>query len=217
MPEIPCSNDRAFSFDLNKTAVIAIDMQRDFIDNQGMAGVLGEDITQLQSIVQNCRNVLNAARNLKMQVIHTREGYQPDLSDMNELKRSRKGDITSGPLGRFLIRGEPGHDFIDGFHPNSNEPVFDKPGFSAFYKTELETYLKSKSITHLILFGVTSQCCVQSTLREAVDRGYYCLTLEDCCAAYDPLIHEATFLTIRGEGHLFGWVSSGQEFLNNLK
>jgi len=212
MTSVICDDDRSFDVDPSHTALIAIDFQRDFIDPQGMAGVLGEDVSLLQAILPAASRTLAAARNAGLSLIHTREGYQPDLSDVHPIKRERNGAGTPGPLGRFLIRGEFGHDFIDGFQSLAGEAVFDKAGFGAFYRTDLERHLRDAGITHLVLMGVTTQCCVQSTLREAVDRGFYCLLLEDCCAAYDPAIHAASFLIIRGEGNLFGWISDSRAF-----
>jgi nicotinamidase-related amidase len=132
------------------------------------------------------------------------------------MKRERNSAGQPGPLGRFLIRGEPGQDIVADLAPEPGEPVFDKPGFSAFYRTGLQDHLRSHGITHLIVTGVTTQCCVHSTLRSAVDRGYWCLTLEDCCAAQEPALHEAALSLIYGEGHLFGWVCASPALLAAL-
>ena len=213
---VTCKHNRHFSFDPVHTALIVIDMQRDFLDQGGMCDVLGEDTTAMRAIVPCLRRVLQAARDRGLTVIHTREGYAPDLSDMHGLKRERRGTPSEGPLGRFLIRGEPGHATISELFPWPEETVIDKPGFGSFYRTDLEQFLIRQKITHLIISGVTTQCCVHSTLREAVDRGYYCLTLADCCAAIDKTLHDMAIALIYGEGHLFGWVAESPDFLAEL-
>jgi biuret amidohydrolase len=186
-----------------------IDMQRDFIDPDGMCAVLGDDPALLRAIVPRIRRLSDWARAQGLCLIHTREGYAPDLSDMHPAKRVRygmksPGAISDGPLGRFLIRGQPGHDFIAALQPEPTETVIDKPGFSAFYGTDLHAYLNSRGITHLILCGVTTSCCVQSTLRAAVDLGYECLTVADCCAALEMDDHDRALDLIASEGDLFG-------------
>lgn len=220
--QVPCRGERHFAFPEQRTALLLIDMQRDFCAPEGASAIAGEDIAPVRAIVPRLRQVLEAARRQGLVVIHTREGHLPDLSDLTPAKRARSAaagaEIGSvGPLGRLLVRGEYGHDFIDELTPLPGEAVFDKPGFGAFYRTELEAYLRGRGIEHLILTGVTTQCCVQSTLREAVDRGYHCLTLEDCCAAFDPRWHAATFEIIASEGHLFGWVASAASLLDTLR
>src|SRR5207253_2581737 len=140
-------------------------------------------------IVPRVAKLVAAARRHGIEVIHTREGHRPDLSDLPASKRDRSraagAEIGSpGPLGRVLVRGEYGHDFIDELRPAPGEAVFDKPGFGAFYATSLDDHLRARSIDRLLFTGVTTQCCVQSTLREAVDRGYSCLTFYDGCAAF---------------------------------
>lgn len=204
---VTCRGDRSFSFAPRTTALMVIDMQKDFLAPEGMAGVGGEDLRPLRAIVPRIQAMLGAARKAGLAVVHTREGFAPDLSDVSRLRAERGSVGRQGPLGRFLIRGEPGQDFIDELPPDEGEAVFDKPGFGAFYKTGLEEHLRARGISHLILTGVTTQCCVQSSLREAVDRGFYCLLVEDCCAAFDERLHQATLDTIQGEGHLFGWIT----------
>jgi nicotinamidase-related amidase len=182
-----------------------------------MCAEAGEDIGQLTPIVPRIQAVLAAARRSLLQVIHTREGFAPDLSDLPAPRRERNSVGRCGPLGRFLIRGEPGHDFIEDLRPEAGEMVVDKPGYGAFHRTTLEADLRDLGITHLILSGVTTQCCVQSTLREAVDRGFTCLLLADCCAALDPALHAATLVTIQGENHLFGWIAESGALLAALE
>jgi len=217
MIKVPCKDGRSFTFSGDKTALLIIDMQRDFCLPGGYGHVAGGDVAPLQAIIPQVRKVLDVARDLHFLIIHTREGHLPDLSDCPTAKRerSRNGGAeigAPGPLGRFLIRGEYGHDFVDELRPLPGEFVIDKPGFGAFYKTDLQNVLETRGITHLIFTGVTTEVCVHSTLREAVDRGYYCLLLEDCCAAYDMELHRASVRMVYSEGGLFGWVSDAQEF-----
>ncbi len=213
---VPCWRGLSYSFDPARAAFLAIDMQRDFLSEGGMCSQAGEDISGLRATVPAVANLLDAARRARLTVIHTREGYAPDLSDMHELKRARHSAGQAGPLGRFLIRGESGHDFIDECRPLDGETVIDKPGFSAFYRTGLEDLLRAQGISHLIVAGVTAQCCVLSTIRAAVDRGYYCLLLADACAALDPGLHRATLDIIQGENHLFGWIADITELIEAL-
>jgi nicotinamidase-related amidase len=222
MIRVPCRAQREFSCAPERTALLVIDMQRDFCAPEGASARAGEDIAPLREMIPRLKQLLDGARRHGLLVIHTREGHLPDLSDLTAAKRERSAaagaDIgTPGPLGRVLVRGEYGHDFIDELTPLEHEAVFDKPGFGAFYRTGLEAYLRAHAIEHLILTGVTTQCCVQSTLREAVDRGYYCLSVEDCCAAFDPRWHAAAFEIIASEGHLFGWISSGAAVIKALE
>jgi len=203
--DVPCRGARSFTFEPASTGLVAIDMQRDFLDPQGMCG--GEDLASLRAIIPVVAAVTAAARQHGLTIIHTREGYAPDLSDVHPMKRERQSVGQEGPLGRFLIRGEPGQDFVEELKPRSGELIVDKPGFSAFYRTGLEEELRGRGLTHLILMGVTTQCCVQSTMRSAVDRGYWCLTLADACAAFEPQVHDAALALIEAESHLFGWVT----------
>jgi nicotinamidase-related amidase len=191
-------------------------MQRDFLAPDGLCGQLGLDLGPVRAIVPRVAALLDAARSAGLYIVHTREGYAPDLSDVNPYKRSRGGIGQPGPLGRCLIRGEPGHDFIDELRPLPGEAVVDKPGYGAFYRTDLQELLAARGIDHLIVTGVTTQCCVQSTLREAVDRGYFCLTVADACAAFEPAHHAATIDVIQSEDHLFGWIADTDEVLRGL-
>ncbi|MEI7466128.1 MAG: isochorismatase family cysteine hydrolase [Burkholderiales bacterium] len=209
MLSITCDHDRQYEFDPAHTALMVIDMQRDFMDPKGYGAVCGEDVSPMQEIVPACQSVLSWARAQGLTIIHTREGHRPDLSDLTAFKQFRNAGLgvmigAPGPLGRLLVRGEYGHDFIDQMQPLPGEHIVDKPGYGAFHATDLQAILTAACITHLILFGVTTECCVFSTLREAVDRGYWCLTVRDCCAAYDKSWHDATFTMISCQGHLFG-------------
>ena len=209
---VDCWDDRGLDLPAGRTALLMIDLQRDFLDPQGMCGHLGDDVTILQAIVPRLVRTLALARRAGLTVIHTREGYLPDLSDVHPAKAERSEVGQSGPLGRFLIRGEVGQDFVAELPPAEGEAAIDKPGFSAFYRTDLQARLEDAGITHLVLCGVTTQCCVQSTLRDSVDRGYSCLTLADGCAAFDPRLHDASLAIIQGEGHLFGWIAETEAF-----
>ena len=166
-----------------------------------------DELVDMSEIVPRVRRLLDHARKIGCHVVHTREGYQADLSDVSSFRRELDYVGHDGPLGRSLIRGEPGHDFVSELQPLEHELVIDKASFGAFFQTDLDTHLRAAGVTHLILCGVTTQCCVHSTLREAVDLGYWCLTVADCCAAAEPALHEAALLLIVGEGHLFGWIS----------
>ncbi len=213
---VPCWQGLSYAFEPARTALLAIDMQRDFLVEGGMCAQAGEDISGLRATVPTVAALLKAARRASLTVIHTREGYAPDLSDVHGLKRDRHGIGQAGPLGRFLIRGETGHDFIDECRPLDGETVIDKPGFSAFYKTGLEDLLRAQGISHLVIAGVTAQCCVLSTIRAAVDHGFYCLLLADACAAFDPGLHRATLDIIQGENHLFGWIADSADLIEAL-
>ena len=203
---------------LSGMALLIIDMQRDFLDPEGYIATSGVDVTGLRAIIPRVRGLLSAARERGIPVIHTREGHRPDLSDLPTVKRRRAAGAGApigsvGPLGRLLVRGEPGHAIVEELAPLEGEPVIDKPGFGAFYATDLEMLLRTAGITSLTLAGVTTDICVHSTLREAVDRGFDCVTVGDACAAADPHIHAAMLACIAGEGGILGRVASAQEIL----
>lgn len=218
MKSVTCEDLRTFDFDPARTALIAIDYQRDFIDAEGGCNVGGSraETERLAAVVPMAQAAMDAARAAGIRIIHTREAYQADLSDLNPLKRQSDYVGRNGPLGRCLIRGEPGHDFVAQMQPEPGEHVIDKPGFSAFYATDLEDYLQAQGVSHLVIMGVTYQCCVHSTLRDAVDRGYWCLTLDDCCAALEPGLEDAVRQIIRSEGNLFGWIARSKKFHDAL-
>jgi nicotinamidase-related amidase len=195
------------------TALIVIDMQRDFLDPMGYIGQSGVDVGVLRAAIPNVQRLLAAARSAGIRIIHTREGHRPDLADLNPAKARRAAGVgaaigSRGPLGRLLVRGEPGHGIIDELAPLSSEVVIDKPGFGAFYATDLELVLRAWGITSLTLAGVTTDICVHSTLREAVDRGFECQTVGDACAAADLALHQAMLSCISGEGGILGRVVS---------
>ncbi|EDP62948.1 5'-methylthioadenosine phosphorylase [alpha proteobacterium BAL199] len=216
MPTVSCNSGLTFEIIPQTTALLVIDLQRDFLDPDGFIASYGDDISTMRSIIPNAVALIQAARAADTTVIHTREGYAPDLSDMHAMKRERGVAGRSGPLGRFLIRGEAGHAHIAECRPSTGELIVDKPGFGSFYRTDLEQVLNDRGIDRLILFGVTTQCCVSSTLREAVDRGLRCLTVEDACAATTPELHNAAIQMIYGENNLFGWVSDAARVLAAL-
>ncbi|MET0194498.1 MAG: isochorismatase family cysteine hydrolase [Hyphomicrobiaceae bacterium] len=208
------------TLDLARTALIIIDMQRDFLEPGGFGETLGNDVSLLAAAVEPCRAVLQAARHRGMLVIHTREGHRPDLSDAPPAKVER-GEPSlrigaPGPMGRILVRGEAGHDIIPSLYPAVGEPVIDKPGKGAFYQTELELMLRNRGIDNLFVCGVTTEVCVNTTVREANDRGYRCIVLSDCCASYFPHFHEAGLAMIKAQGGIFGWVSASKPVLDAL-
>jgi nicotinamidase-related amidase len=200
--------------DLDRTALIIIDMQRDFLEPGGFGETLGNDVSRLAAAVGPCRAVLDAARKRGMLVIHTREGHRPDLSDAPPAKVERGHPNlrigAPGPMGRILIRGEPGHDIIPALYPVAGEPVIDKPGKGAFYATDLGRLLADKRIDNLLVCGVTTEVCVNTTVREANDRGYRCIVLADCCASYFPEFHASGLAMIKAQGGIFGWVAESK-------
>jgi nicotinamidase-related amidase len=215
---VACERDQAYDFIPGKTALLSIDYQRDFLQVGGLCDKRGLPITKLKRTLEPASKVLETARAAGMTIIHTRECYAADLSDLNAFRRARDTIIgADGPLGRFLIRGEAGTAIVDEMSPRSGESVIDKAGFSAFHGTELDALLKRNGVTHVVIMGVTTQVCVASTLRATVDHGYFPLLLSDCCAAWDALDHEATIRVIYTENHQFGWVSDSRRFLLSLR
>lgn len=207
--------------DLAKTALVIIDMQRDFVEPGGFGETLGNDVSLLRSAIAPCGRVLAAARELSMLVIHTREGHRPDLTDAPPAKilrgepSKRIGD--SGPMGRILIRGERGHDIIEELYPVTGEVVIDKPGKGSFHATDLGAILLNRGIENLLVCGVTTEVCVHTTVREANDRGYRCVVLGDCCASYFPAFHEVALQMVSAQGGIFGWVSDSHDLLHALQ
>ena len=210
----------AVSIDLDRTALVIIDMQRDFLEPGGFGAALGNDVGRLRPAIAPCRAVLDAARARGLLVIHTREGHRPDLSDAPRLKVER-GDPAlrigaPGPMGRILVRGEPGHDIIAELYPRVGEPVIDKPGKGAFYQTDLDLMLRNRGIETLLVGGVTTEVCVNTTVREANDRGFRCIVLADCCASYFPEFHAAGLAMIKAQGGIFGSVAASPAVLGAL-
>ena len=211
---------QALTVDLTRSALLIIDMQKDFLQPGGFGESLGNDVSLLAAAIDPCRALLSAARRHGMLVIHTREGHRPDMLDAPAAKvergvpSARIGD--PGPMGRILIRGEPGHDLIPELYPQAGEPVIDKPGKGAFYATDIHTILCNRGIENLIVCGVTTEVCVHTTVREANDRGYRCIVPEDCCASYFPEFHEVGLRMIKAQGGIFGWVSDSRRILAAL-
>ena len=211
----------AFRFAPAATALVIIDMQRDFIEPGGFGETLGNDVARLAAIVPACAQVLAAWRALGGLVVHTREAHLPDLSDCPPAKRNR-GNPTlrigdQGPMGRILVIGEPGNQIIDALAPVDGELVVDKPGKGAFYATGLHETLQRRGITHLLFGGVTTEVCVQTSMREANDRGYDGLLLEDCTESYFPAFKTATLDMIRAQGAIVGWTASSAALLSALQ
>jgi biuret amidohydrolase len=206
-----------YQFELASTALLVIDMQRDFILPGGFGAMLGNDVTRLKPAIEPTRRVLEMFRSKHLAVLHTREGHRPDMSDCPPAKRTRGrlkiGIGDQGPMGRVLIRGEHGHMIIEQLQPLPSEPVIDKPGKGAFFATDLELILKNLGIRSLVVTGVTTEVCVQTTVREANDRGYECLVLEDCVASYFPEFQRAAIDMIKAQGGIVGWVATSDELL----
>jgi nicotinamidase-related amidase len=203
------------------TALVVIDMQRDFVEPGGFGETLGNDVNLLRAVIPPLRRVLAASRAAGLTVIHTREGHRPDLSDCPPAKLNRGnptlriGDV--GPRGRILIRGEYGHDIVDELAPIDGEVVIDKPGKGSFYGTDLDERLRAADVTSLIVTGVTTEVCVHTTVREANDRGYECLVLSDCVGSYFPEFQQAGLAMIAAQGGIFGWVAPSANYLDALK
>ena len=207
---------------IQQSALLVIDMQRDFLDTGGYAAMAGLDVSALRKPIPNIRDLLDFARISGMLVVHTREGHRPDLTDcpLTKLARSRHAGAeigSAGPLGRLLIRGEYGHDIIDELKPILGEPIVDKPGYSAFHQTDLSQILDKLNIKRLYICGVTTEVCVHSTLREAVDCGYECLLVSDACGSANPNLHDAALKMVAVEGGIFGRVCDAQTAIRELK
>jgi nicotinamidase-related amidase len=200
-------------------ALLIIDMQREFLEVGGYFGeMLGLDVSLVRSAIEPTKEVLEIAREIGLFVVHTREGHRPDLTDAPPAKLARETGIgDEGPLGRILVRGEPGHDIIPELYPKDGEPVIDKPGKGAFYKTDLNLILHNRGIKTLIICGVTTEVCVHTTVREANDRGYECLVLEDCVGSYFAEFQRVGLEMIKAHGGIFGWVSNSDGVVNVLK
>ena len=210
-----------YEFDPARTALVCIDFQRDFVEPGGFGETLGNDVSTLRPAIAPTERVLAAARDLGLTVIHTREGHRPDLADLFPAKRDRGAPTLrigdEGPMGRILVRGSRGHDIIPELYPAAGEVVLDKPGKGAFYATDLETILRARGVTHLILTGVTTEVCVQTTAREANDRGFDCLVLADCTGSYFPQFHRAALQMISAQGGIVGWVADSAALLDAIR
>ena len=183
---------------------------------------MGNDVSKVQRAIGPCRSALEAARNKGMLILHTREGHRADLADVHPHKLDRRGARSTptigqaGPMGRILIRGEPGHDIISELYPQAGEPIIDKPGKGSFYATDLEAILTANGIQTIIVCGVTSEVCVHTTIREGNDRGYHCIALSDACASYNDEFHEVAMRMITAQGGIFGSVSTTEHFVAAL-
>jgi nicotinamidase-related amidase len=205
----------------NRVALVIIDMQRDFIEPGGFGAALGNKVEYLQKIVPTVAGLLKTFRELRLPVIHTREGHRPDLSDCPPAKK-RRGNSTfrigdRGPMGRILVLGEPGNDIVPELRPEDGELVIDKPGKGTFYATDLQERLKGLGITHLIFTGVTTEVCVQTSMREANDRGYECLLIEDGTESYFPDFKQATIRMIQSQGGIVGWITTADRLTDSLR
>ncbi len=208
-------------FDPMRTALLMIDMQRDFLEPGGFGEMLGNNVSLVRSAIEPSKRVLAAARAAGLFVIHTREGHRPDLSDAPPSKIARGrlscgiGDV--GPMGRVLVRGERGHDIVEELYPIAGEPIVDKPGKGAFYDTDLMLILRNRDIKTLIVCGVTTEVCVQTTVREANDRGFECIVPADCVGSYFPEFQRVALEMIKAQGGIFGWVSNSENVIKALQ
>jgi biuret amidohydrolase len=206
---------------LSHTALLVIDMQRDFLDPSGYAALAGVDIARLRATIPQVQKLVNMARRCSLLVIFTREGHRPNLSDCPPAKLARSraagAEIGSlGPLGRLLVRGERGHDMVDEMQVMPHDIIIDKPGYSAFHQTDLDQVLRCHSVQHLIVCGVTTEVCVHTTVRAATDFGYFCTTINDACAATEAHLQQPALEMLGVEGGIFGEVSSTSEILARL-
>jgi len=220
MVELPAA-PYPFPFEAGRAALVIIDMQRDFLEPGGFGAALGNNVSNLSGVVAPTRRLLEAARAAGLFVVHTREGHPPDLGDLPPAKKRRgKGALSigdKGPMGRILVQGEPGHDIIPELYPIPGEPVVDKPGKGAFYATNLDLILRNRGITQLIVCGVTTEVCVNTTAREANDRGYDCLVLSDCTGSYFPEFHEQALRMIQAQNGVVGWVAPSDDLVAVLE
>lgn len=209
-----------FPLDRNAVALIVIDMQRDFTEPGGFGESLGNDVSLVAGIVPDVKRLIEGFRDAGLPVIHTMECHSPDLSDLPPAKQNRGnpklriGDM--GPMGRILIAGEPGTSILPDVAPVDGELVIEKPGKGAFYATPLGDELKAKGIRQLVFAGVTTEVCVQTTMREANDRGYECLIVEEATASYFPHFKAATLDMIRAQGGIVGWTAKLDDLLEVL-
>ncbi|MEI7464523.1 MAG: cysteine hydrolase [Burkholderiales bacterium] len=209
-------------FDVSRTALLVIDLQRDFLDPRGYAAQAGVDVSRLRATLAPVCALIDTAREAGLRIAYTREGHRPDLSDCPpaKLARSRHAGAeigSTGPLGRLLVRGEPGHGLVDEMQPRADEPVIDKPGYSAFHQTDLDQILRGWGADTVIVCGVTTEVCVHTTLRAATDHGLRCITVSDACAASDPALQQPALAMIAVEGGIFGSVIDSAALIAQLR
>jgi biuret amidohydrolase len=209
-----------YPFAPGKTALVIIDMQRDFVEPGGFGSSLGNDVMLLHTAIEPISDLLIAWRARGWPIVHTREAHKADLSDCPPAKRLR-GEPTlrigdDGPMGRLLIRGEPGTSIIDALSPNEGEIVIDKPGKGMFWATGLHETLQALGVTHLVFTGVTTEVCVQTSMREANDRGYDCLLVEDATESYFPEFKAAALAMIAAQGAIVGWHTPSDVLLGSI-
>jgi len=214
------ANPFEFEFEIDSTALVIIDMQRDFVEPGGFGETLGNDVSLLQAIVPACQAVLGAWRKAGGLVVHTREAHRADLRDCPPAKRNRGSPTLrigdAGPMGRILVAGEPGNQIIPELAPRADEIVIDKPGKGAFYATPLHNLLQQAHVTHLLFMGVTTEVCVQTSMREANDRGFDSLLIEDCTESYFPHFKAAALDMMRAQGAIVGWTAPSAVLLAAL-
>ena len=210
-----------FEFHPEYCALLIIDMQRDFLEPGGFGEMLGNDVSQLRGTIEPNKRLLATWRSRGWHIIHTREGHRPDLGCLPPAKKVRGRSPTTigdpGPMGRILVRGEVGHDIIPELYPKFGEVVIDKPGKGAFYATDLHAILQNRRIRQLIVTGVTTEVCVNTTVREANDRGYDCLVPSDCVGSYFPEFQDMGLKMIKAQGGIFGWVSHSDKIFAALQ
>jgi len=209
-----------FDWQPSSCALLIIDMQRDFLEPGGFGAMLGNDVGELRRTIAPNVRLLDAWREAGLLTIHTREGHRPDLTDLPIAKKVRGHTATTigdvGPMGRILVRGEAGHDIIPELYPLPSEPIIDKPGKGAFFATDLGAILTNRGIRQLVVTGVTTEVCVNTTVREANDRGFECLVLSDCVGSYFPEFQDFGLRMIKAQGGIFGWVAPSSALLETL-